>query len=286
MPESDDTLLKKPIIVIGAPRSGTSMLMRILNRHPNLALLHEPRLTWRYGNDNKSDQLGPQHARPDVCRHIRRTFAQAVRREGKQRLAEKTPANALRLGFVDQVFPDCKFIHTIRNGQDSILAIREKWMHKTHGVGAAKLMDRIKEMKLRQAPSYARELLRRLMPRRMTGPNLWGPRIAGIEAMRRELDVVDICCLQWRTCVEAACHYGRQLPHDRYMEYHIEQMSPQRLDAVIDFCELDNSRAMRDYFAEHYDPKHPGRRKKQADPADVQRIRQWIEPTLQWLGYA
>ena len=285
MAEKDHTLLRKPIIIVGAPRSGTTMMMHIFNKHPRLAMFREPRLTWRYGNDGKSDMLQPKDARPEVCRHVRQTFAASIREQGKERFVEKTPANALRLGFVDRIFPDCKFLHTLRHGQDSILSYRDFWVNRTHGVRRDKLRQRLRELKLRQAPYYAKELVRRMLPKRITGPNLWGPRIPGIQSMVGELDVLDICCLQWRMCVEAACHYGRSLPRDRYMEFRLEDMNLELFDSIIEFCELDDCSTMRTHFREVYDPDTPLRRRGQADPEELERIRRWIEPTQQWLGY-
>ena len=100
-----ELLLTQPIIVIGSPRSGTTLLGNLLECHPALAQLVEPRLTWKYGNDRKSDMLRPSDARPDVCQHIRDTFSRAVRDQGRERLVEKTPSNSLRMEFVEKVLP-------------------------------------------------------------------------------------------------------------------------------------------------------------------------------------
>ncbi|MAE66230.1 MAG: hypothetical protein CMJ18_18320 [Phycisphaeraceae bacterium] len=285
MTVDDDPILHKPIIIIGAPRSGTTMLQQIFNQHPRLGLMWEPRLTWRYRNDNKSDMLRPEDARPDVIQHIRTTFANAVREMGRDRLCEKTPSNSLRMGFVDRVFPDCKFIHTIRHGEDSILSMIEKWETKSHGIRPDKLLDRLKEVKLRQLAYYAKETLFKLLPKKLTGPNPWGPRIPGIRTMRPDMDVLDVCCLQWRMCVELACQYGRTLPPDRYMEYRLEDMSPELLERIFEFCEIDDCDSMRSYFREKFDPKRTSGRSRRADPDVLKQMMQWIEPTLHWLGY-
>ena len=285
MVDSDDTLLRKPIIIIGAPRSGTTMLTRIFGQHPGLALLIEPRLTWRHGNHGKSDMLQPQDARPEVCRYIRRQFARTVRTKGGQRLVEKHPSNSLRMGFVDRIFPDCKFIHTIRDGRDAVLGMRDMWQNKSRGLRPDQVRHRIREVRLRQVPYYAKEFIHRLLPRRAARANLWGPRIPGIEHMRRELDILDICCLQWRMCVELACQYGRNLTPDRYMEYRIEEFTPAVLERIIKFCELDHCPQMMEFFRADFDPEKPGARSRAADPADLDHIQRWIEPTRRWLRY-
>src|SRR3990172_3334542 len=106
MTDADDSLLRKPIIIIGAPRSGTSLLLSVLGEHRRLAVLSEPRILWRWGNDAKSDLLRAEDARPEVCRHVRSAFADRVREQRRERFVEKTPSNALRPAFVERVFPD------------------------------------------------------------------------------------------------------------------------------------------------------------------------------------
>src|SRR5215210_1588857 len=88
--------VREPVIILGAPRSGTTLLASILSAHPRVTVVGEPRLVWRYGNDRRSDELRPEHARPDVVDHIHRHFAAALPAGGGARLVEKTPANAVR----------------------------------------------------------------------------------------------------------------------------------------------------------------------------------------------
>ncbi len=107
---------------------------RFLEPHPMLHSALESRLVWRYGNEGKSDMLRPEDARPEVVRDIRATLAKRVRDAGKTRLLEKTPRNALRLGFVDRVFSDCKSIHIMRNGIHSVLSIHRYWIKSAHGI--------------------------------------------------------------------------------------------------------------------------------------------------------
>ncbi|MDQ6840024.1 MAG: sulfotransferase, partial [Actinomycetota bacterium] len=49
--------VRQPVIVLGAPRSGTTLLASILSAHSQVTVVGEPRLVWRYGNDSRSDQL-------------------------------------------------------------------------------------------------------------------------------------------------------------------------------------------------------------------------------------
>lgn len=290
---SDEQLLSRPVFIIGAPRSGTSFLGELISQHRSVTYADEPRFTWRYGNDAKSDLLRPGDARPEVREYIRRSFAHLVRQQDKTRLAEKMPSNSLRMGFIDRIFPDCRFVHIIRNGLDSVLSIRRYWQAAggTESESALRpglIRQRMGELSLRRVPYYATELLQRILPGRIgraMGRPAWGPRIPGLSRLVKELDLLEVCSLQWRMCVEAACHYGRRLPPDRYYECRLEELSPQIVRAILAFGELDDDPGVIAYFDKHFDARAPGGRKPKAAAEDLDVIRQWIEPTQRWLGY-
>ena len=282
----DARYLDRPIIIIGAPCSGTTFLGATLARHPSLAFADEPRLVWRYGNDHKCDMLLPQDAREDVRHYIRGYFASFVRDAGAKRLLEKTPSNSLRPEFVATVLPDCRFIHILRSPIDAIVSMHSHWVdhaYGTKGIRPGRLRKRMREISLRQLRFYIREVVYRLAPERIAralGQNVWGPRIPGIDGLLRDLDVLDVSALQWRMCVETTIHFGRRLPSDRYMEIRLEDLSPQVLRELLAFCELDDDQQIFRVFDQTHDPKLAHGRRAEAGPADIDRILRWIEPTL------
>lgn len=279
--------LLKPIVVVGSPRSGTTLLGNLVGAHPALAHLVEPRLTWKYGNDSKSDMLRAEDAREEVCHHIRNTFAQCVVQQGRQRLLEKTPSNSLRMEFVDRVLPGCQFVHIIRDGVESVLSIRKFWQGHARGIKKDKLTERLREIDLKRAPYYAREMARRVLPAQfsgLVGHAVWGPRLPGIDGLLKELNLLEVCCLQWRMSVELACHFGRKLPADRYMECRLEEMSPELLESVLHFCDLPITDEVREGYRSHFDSKLTTVRQAEADPEELDLIDKWIGPTRQWLG--
>src|SRR5690606_29233638 len=111
-----------------------------------------------------------------------------------------------------------------------------------------------------------------------------GPWIPGLRQMINELDVLDIACLQWRMCVERACMFGRSLPPDRYMEFRLEDFGSEMLDRMLEFCELPPSPEVRAYFDANFEPQKPDGRLKKVDRRDVDRILEWLAPTMHWLG--
>ncbi|TWT88974.1 hypothetical protein Mal64_24650 [Pseudobythopirellula maris] len=284
---TDDELLRRPIVVLGAPRSGTTVLSQLLRHHPDLCLIDEPRVTWKYGNDRRSDLLRAEHARPEVRRHIRHSFAQQVRASGRSRLVEKTPSNSLRAPFVDRVLDDAIFIHMMRDGRQSVLSIREYWKNHSTGVPRAHLMRRLKEIRPGQIPHYARELFKRVAGKLApgaAGTPVWGPRIPGLETIVRDQGLLAACAAQWRSCVEAACRDGRHLPHDRYTECRLEDFDEQELRRLLHFADLSVAPEVIDAYRDGFDSRQPGGRTKGANDDDVARVEELIAPTVAWLA--
>lgn len=289
---TDDELLQSPIIILGAARSGTTLLSKVLGQHRDVAHLVEPRMTWRYGNDRKSDMLRPEDATPRVITHIRKRFAQYMRQQGKTRLVEKSPNNSLRPAFVQRVFPDAKFVHIIRNGYDACLSTEDFWDKHAIGISnvtSGRLTQRLKELGPWRLPYYLPEFARRIAPgpiKTLLGPNQWGPRLPGMAAMLRDLGPLAVSCLQWRTCVEISCHFGRTLPVDRYFEFKLEDVSRPVIDDLLRFCELPQDLTVQQYIDDNFDLSRVSGRTRNAPREQIRAAQPWIESTAQWLGYS
>ncbi len=280
--------LNRPIIIVGAPRSGTTILYRLLRAHPDLCDVPEPRIAWRYGNDGKSDLLRPEDARPEVIAYINRWFEAQLEGSGANRIVEKTPSNSIRMGFVNAVFPDACFVHILRDGVDSILSIRASWDNHASGIHSIQRKlwkQRLKEASPRQYIHYAKEVAKRVLAKRGVGgvAGVWGPRLPGIEQMAKEMSSLEIACLQWRWSVEHTIADGRNLPADRYLEVDLEGFDRTSLDRVLAHCELDPSPNVVKEFHETFDNSESAARRKALSPEDRETIDRWAGPTLAWL---
>lgn len=276
----------RPILILGSPRSGTTLLGNALSQHPDVAYAEEPRLVWRHGNDRRSDALRPEDARPEVISHVRHHFAKLVQTAGAKRLLEKTPSNALRPAFLDAVYPDAVFVHVIRNGFDAALSIRSYTGRHAIGIPRSHLLRRLREVRPTQLRHYGREIAARMLPdalRPAWATPVWGPRLPGIHAMSQELGPLAIACLQWRACVEASCQFGRSLPAGRYLEFRLEDLDESLLRRVLAFTGLSEDPAVLSHFREKFRPADPTGRQADADPLAMEEIRRWIEPTMRWL---
>lgn len=125
---------KPPIIILGVPRSGTTLLRTMLDAHPAIAC--GPETPWLVEHQ-PATLLGlvramqdPQHGYcksynqpPEVLHRAARHFLDEVmlayaHARGKSRWAEKTPNNLLHLDALHQLLPDAKWVWITRDALD------------------------------------------------------------------------------------------------------------------------------------------------------------------------
>jgi hypothetical protein len=126
----------KPIFILGCPRSGTTLLFRILQRHEDLSTPHgEGHILWnRYQHPKMrgwtSDRLVADDVNPDEPRYIYTAIHQFA---GDGRFLDKTPRNCLRVPYLARLFPDATFVLLKRNGPPTVSSLIEGWTVR-HGV--------------------------------------------------------------------------------------------------------------------------------------------------------
>jgi hypothetical protein len=202
------------VFIVGAPRSGTTWLQRLLASHPRVRTGQESNLfsgylgpllrSWRRELDNESD---PDRAtgRGGVglpCYFTEQEFMEVFGEFAARLLAgvtrglepgelflEKTPDHALFVPEITRMLPESRVIHILRDPRDvvsSLLAASRDW-------GRA-----------------------------------WAPRAAGPAAER------------WARHVRAARRAGDGLPPGRYREIHYEDLVADTVGKVADLaCFLD-----------------------------------------------
>lgn len=214
---------ERPLFIVGAPRSGTTLLLYMLRSHPRLFLPGDEShffipLYRRYGAQPKLDSVerirgllqAMQKLRPVFFREfveagdpqlagLARTLAadepaslaqlidalyrHLARRAGKLRWGDKTPYYVQHLDTIDALFPDCQVVHLIRDGRDVALSML---------------------------------------------------------ARRHDFDVYNIyhAARYWEECVEAGRRSGRRLGPQRYLELRYEDLlaAPQpQLERLCEF---------------------------------------------------
>lgn len=277
----------RPIIILGAPRSGTTFLGYVLGSATSCTLVNEPRLVWRYGNDGRSDQLRATDATPRVAAHIRSSLAAMVHDAGAERLVEKTPANSLRPGFVASVFPEARFVHITRNGWAAVPSLRAMWERRGTSLDQrkrARTVARLREAQLSQWPHYAGEFVSRLSGRITGRVPLVGARTPGLSGVLTELGVLTAAAIQWRECTTQSTAFGRSLGSDRYLELKLESLSETTFNEVLEFCDVDDVAPLLELFHRLHDGRVAVRGPDlSADEIDL--LAPYVEPTNSWLGY-
>ncbi len=120
----DFFLIAEPIFIIGAPRSGTTALMRHLgNTIKNSVTLKEIDRIWHkdWGNKRKIDD--------NIS--IRLYYAEKLKNSNAKVLIDKNVRNSLRIPQILRIFPHARFIHLIRDGRAEAASWR-KWAIKTN----------------------------------------------------------------------------------------------------------------------------------------------------------
>ena len=118
----------QPVILLGAPRSGTTLLATILESHKDICVWKEPNVIWRYGNEKvKNDFFTVNMFSTRKQRYIQDKFETYLQNSNKTIFVEKTPPNCLRLPYINRIFPNAKYIHIVRNGCDVVKSIARQY---------------------------------------------------------------------------------------------------------------------------------------------------------------
>lgn len=146
-------------VVVGAPRSGTTLLRLMLDAHPELAippetgflatlaqLAHRPGVsreevaeiltrfpreapTWPdFGIGQEALREALQKSEPFTAGEGARAFYRLyAARFGKARWGDKTPMYCFHIAEIRALLPEARFVHVIRDGRDVALSLRGLW---------------------------------------------------------------------------------------------------------------------------------------------------------------
>jgi tetratricopeptide (TPR) repeat protein len=122
-----------PALIVGMPRSGTSLIEQIIASHPKAFGAGELAFWNGLFMANQANLLSGNHESSFVAsaaneyeRHLRNYSTEALR------IVDKMPGNFLFLGLIHTVFPQAKIIHAQRNPADTCLSIYFQCLNAVH----------------------------------------------------------------------------------------------------------------------------------------------------------
>jgi LPS sulfotransferase NodH len=140
--------------IVGAPRSGTRLLGRLVNAHPEIAVIHEarfvpgwfrhrrgvtpeglvtPELVEKLAQFERFEQLEVEREQLEqvVARREKMPYSAFVselfdlhgRAVGKRFVADKSPRYVRNLPTLHELWPEARFVHLVRDGRDVGLSV-------------------------------------------------------------------------------------------------------------------------------------------------------------------
>lgn len=225
--------LKPPILLLGNTRSGTTIVQQILGAHPNIAQWYEPRTLWLFADPGRRhDEFDESDATDHVKRYIREQFLTFQRQNGDRIVMEKTPANILKIPYVQAIFPEATYLYVVRNPFSFISSVEMKWQSPITALG---IRRRLKSTPVTQLHHYAGRLLRdqfnkRVLKRKYL--NVWGPRYRDMDQDLKTNPLLTVIARQWSIPSKKAEHdlagfeAGRvlRLRYEDFVEHPIAEM--------------------------------------------------------------
>jgi len=138
----------RPVFIVAAPRSGSTLLFETLAVNRELWSLgdeshkhFESIASLRPSGKNPSNRLTADMATRDVLETLMNSFVADLKnsdgkkfslmppmsRPGDLRFLEKTPKNALRIPFIVKAFPDARFIFLFRDAKQNVSSLLDSW---------------------------------------------------------------------------------------------------------------------------------------------------------------
>jgi hypothetical protein len=283
----------RPIVIVGAARSGTKILRDVLAAAPGArAVPYDVHYVWRYRADEADDVLDPARLTPVRRQFIARTLrslAGIAAGDDRTRLIEKSVSNTLRVPFVDAVLEDAHFVHLVRDGRDVTESAMRLWQAPPDWGALMTKLRGIPLANLGYVAWFGWNTLKGLASGRRGG-KVWGPRYPGIEADADRLGLAGVCARQWRESVSRARADLARLDPDRVSEIRYEDLvrDGAALDRLLARTGLDrdpaDAAAIRAAWAAKMRADMGGKWRDMA-PADRTAMLDIIGPLLAELGY-
>ncbi len=284
--------LDRPIIIIGAPRTGKSMIGDTLQASGEIFDNSEALMIWNHGMKRRnSDVRHSLEANLELREKIVSLCAKSVHRYGKKRYLDNLSYNMLRIPFINKLIPEAKIIHVYRNGEKAIPEILFGWTN--HDTIRKAVRRRWREINPKTFPPFllrfASNYVRTIMG---YSRSTWGPITPGMMDFKKSHSLEELVAYQWVSLISIARRDLGKLPDNSWIEVRYEDMisDPEnKFEQICEFCEVENPEAVLQHAKKninpHQLPNHAQNFKIIPKPEKWNLIMEMIKPTQYELGY-
>jgi len=260
--------IERPIIVLSAPRAGSTLLFETLAQAAGVHTIGGESHRLIEGIDAlqpghgavSSNRLTASDATASIVAELRRRFAARMRdRDGQPpaagdcaRLLEKTPKNALRVPFLLEVFPDAVFVFLHREPRANLSSMMQAW--RAQGW-----------VTYRRLPGWTGQWSLLLPP--------------GYEQLR-DRPLEEVVAFQWRAANETILDDLEQLPRERWVAARYEDLvrDPRgEIAKLLDFAGLSMDPRLEEYLSRplplsRHTQTRPNPDKWRQNEAEIERV--------------
>ena len=238
--------INNPIIIISVFRSGSNLIKGILCQLPGFGgwPAESINFIWRHGNALRvDDELSINDANDYVKKYIRKAFSNLSIKYGYKYVVEKTDQNSLRVGFVNEIFPDAKFIFVVRDGRDAIASMLKR-RHQSHSpIFVLKFwLKKARYIPLSDIPIVATRNIKNMFQRFFIKKVVFqlGPVFKDMEKMLNNHTELEIVALQWAKCIEKSYKEIKNIESNRVHFLKYEELVKNSKTEIVDLIKFLN----------------------------------------------
>lgn len=269
--------IRDPIFIVGAPRSGTTLLFHLLRESRTLGSLPgEGHNVWRTFHHPRCQGWSSDHVGAGQIRRGERRFVAAYFRAwiGHLRLVEKTPENSIRIPYLHELFPDARFVAIHRNPLEVIHSLITGWRHPEGRFRSYYLPE---DLEIPEYP-YRRRWCFAL--------------VDGWRGLRSQT-IPEIALAQWTQCVEGLLAARRMVSEGRWLDIRLEELLARPrsvVESLVTFLEVPDIEviegALENLLSAPVNAGSPPAKEKwRRLEAEITPLLTRIEPLARELGY-
>lgn len=276
-----------PIIIIGAGRSGTNMLRDSICNLEGVETwpCDEINYIWRHGNITMAtDRFTEKEARPEVSKFIKKQFEKFEKESNADYVVEKTCASSLKVPFINEIFPEAKFVLIVRDGHDVASSAAKRW---TASLELKYIWKKVKYVPVSDIPYYGfRYFVNRVKKMFSKEKRLayWGPLYPGMIKDLMDKSLIEVCARQWSECVEYAHSDLSKIDSSRVYKLKYEDFvskPAEELEKVLGFLNINATQGEIENAVSKVSVRSVGNYKKHLDKEAIEKLERTVAPVMQ-----